>query len=309
MSGFSTIFAKIMRMNMKKFLLLAALIVAAVTANAQLLWKVSGNGAKDASYLFGTHHIAPVSLLDSISGLGSAICAVDAVVGEMDMAAATDPIAAQTIMMKYAMAPADSTLTRLLNVAQIDSLNAVLGKYTAGMMTVQMLDGLVPAMVNTQLALLQSQQAFPDFDATQQLDTQIQARASECGREVIGLETIEQQLMLLYGTPIAEQLAELLETIRKDEQAAPKAHELADAYLAGDLDAINALLVDPEQMDSEALDRLLIQRNNAWLEKISEWLPDKSMFIAVGVGHLVGQQGLIEQLRAKGYGVSPVSAN
>lgn len=294
---------------MKKFLVLAAMIVAAVSANAQLLWKVSGNDAKDASYLFGTHHIAPVSLLDSISGLSSAICSVDAVVGEMDMAAATDPIAAQTIMMKYAMAPADSTLTRLLTVAQIDSLNAVLGKYTAGMMTVQMLDGMAPAIVNTQLALLQSQQAFPDFDATQQLDTQVQARARECGRDVIGVETIEEQLALLYGAPIAEQLQELLETVRKDGDSATKAHELAAAYLSGDLDAINALLNDPDAMDNEALDRLLISRNNAWVEKLTEWLPAKSLFVAVGVGHLVGPQGLIEQLKAKGYGVSPVSAN
>lgn len=288
---------------------MAAAIVAAVAAQAQLLWKVSGGDARGESFLFGTHHIAPVSLLDSIYGLNAAICSVDAVVGEMDIAAASDPAQAQAVMMKYAMAPADSTLTRLLTVAQIDSLNSVLGKYTMGMMTVQMLDGLVPAMVNTQLALMQSQLAFPDFNPTEQLDTEVQHRARTCSRDVIGLETIEEQLTLLYGSPISVQIEELMQTVRKDGEAAPKAHELADAYLTGDLEKIYAQLIDPEQMDNEALDRLLIQRNNAWAEKLAQWLPEKSLFVAVGVGHLVGPQGLIEQLKAKGYGVSPLSAD
>lgn len=286
---------------MKKICLFIILVVAAVTAQAQLLWKVTGNGAKESSYLFGTHHIAPTSLLDSID----VICAVDAVVGEMNMVKATDPAVAQEAMMKYAMAPADSTLTRLLTVAQIDSLNSVLGKYSMGMMTVQMLDGMAPAIVNTQLALLQSQQAFPDFNPGEQLDAEVQNRARACGKEVIGLETLEEQLALLYGAPISEQLDDLLETMRHDEEAAPKAHQLAKAYLSGDLEAINSLLNDPEGMDSDALDRLLTQRNNAWVEKLIEWLPVKSMFVAVGVGHLVGHNGLIERLKEKGFQVTP----
>lgn len=65
---------------MKKLLCIVALAAAALSAPAQLLWKVSGGNAKDTSYLFGTHHVAPVTLLDSIK----VICTVDAVVGEID---------------------------------------------------------------------------------------------------------------------------------------------------------------------------------------------------------------------------------
>lgn len=294
---------------MRKIIILGILALIAFGAQAQLLWKVSGNGAKGDSYLFGTHHIAPIELLDSIRGLNAAICSADAIVGEIDMAAMQDPMAAQMAMMKYAMAPADSTLTRLLTVAQIDSLNAVLGKYTDGLMTVQMVDGLAPALVSTQLALLQSQQAFPDFTPSEQLDTEVQTRARNCSREIIGLETMEQQFELLYGAPISMQLDVLMEAVRQDETSVTKAHELAAAYLSGNLDTIYSLLVDSDEMDVATLDRLLISRNNAWVEKIAEWLPEKSIFVAVGIGHLVGPQGLIEQLRHRGFQVTEFSEN
>ena len=81
-------------------LLFFALMMLAVTAvmqcNAQLLWKVSGNGLSKPSYLFGTFHVAPVSLADSIAGLDEAIKSVDAVYGELsldDINAAKEQIA------------------------------------------------------------------------------------------------------------------------------------------------------------------------------------------------------------------------
>ena len=56
-------------MMMKKVLFAMALLLSAGAANSQLLWKISGKDAKGDSYLFGTHHIAPVSLIDTPPGL------------------------------------------------------------------------------------------------------------------------------------------------------------------------------------------------------------------------------------------------
>ena len=52
--------------TMKKTLALVMLLYITLGAQAQLLWKVSGNGLDHPSYVMGTHHLAPLSIKDSI---------------------------------------------------------------------------------------------------------------------------------------------------------------------------------------------------------------------------------------------------
>ena len=56
------------------FIVLAA---CPLTANAQLLWKISGNGLENPSYVFGTHHMATKSICDNISGFEGAFASVE----------------------------------------------------------------------------------------------------------------------------------------------------------------------------------------------------------------------------------------
>ena len=71
---------------MKKisYLIIALLIVAA-PSQAQLLWKISGKGLAHPSYMFGSHHLAKLSIIDSIKGLKPAFESTKQVVGEIDM--------------------------------------------------------------------------------------------------------------------------------------------------------------------------------------------------------------------------------
>ena len=52
--------------------------------------------------------------------------------------------------------------------------------------------------------------------------------------------------------------------------------------------------------------KLLNERNQKWVKRLDNVLPGKSTLVAVGAAHLFGQQGLIEQLRLRGYQVEPV---
>ena len=58
---------------MKSFIGAVIFICVALSANAQLLWKVSGNGLSSPSYIMGTHHLAPLSVKDGITGLQKAM--------------------------------------------------------------------------------------------------------------------------------------------------------------------------------------------------------------------------------------------
>ncbi len=291
---------------MKKFLFAALALAAGLTASAQLLWKVSGNGSKGDSFIFGTHHIAPTSVLDSVPGLNDALKSVETVYGEIDMAEMTSPSAEQVIMT-FAMAPGDSTLTKVLTASQIDSINAVLGKYTQGMVKVEQMNVLKPAMVNTQIAMFQAMVNFPEFNGKEQLDMTVQNRGKAAGKGVKGFETMDEQLGMLMGDPITEQVKDLMHTVRNDGKESEQAHQLANAYLTGNLDKIEEIMFAPEVgMSEETAERMLYRRNDKWISKLKEILPSETVFVSVGAGHLIGERGLIEQLKKLGYTVEPV---
>lgn len=293
-------------MIMKKVLFAMALLLTAGAANSQLLWKISGKDAKGDSYLFGTHHVAPVSLIDTTPGLKDAMAGVDAVYGEIDMSEMTSP-SAQQVIMSAAMAPADSTVTKLLTAEQIDSVNAVLGKYTNGMLKLDQLAMFKPRMIDTQLGMLQTMVAFPEFNGQEQLDNTIQLKCRELGKNIKGFETLEQQMNLLMSGSMTEQASDLMESVRKDSEAAEKARKLANAYMSADINTIETMFLDPDLgMDEKSRKMLIDDRNADWLKQLSSILPSESVFIAVGAGHLIGDTGLIKELKKAGYTVTPV---
>lgn len=293
----------------KTALIIATLIMGISSANAQLLWRVSGNNAKGDSYLFGTHHLAPASVMDSIKGFTPALASVEEMYGEVEMPENPQSPEMVQLTMKYASAPADSTLTKVLTAAQLDSLNTLLASYTGGMLNAKQLDAFKPSMVSTQLAMLQSAKNFPDFNPMQQLDTQIQQRAAAANLPVKGLETMEEQFDILMNAPIMDQVDDLMEAVRNDSKSGEKAKKLADAYMTENLDAISEVLFKDEDMDPDdpMFKRLFDNRNASWVKKLTtDILPSSKVFVAVGVGHLVGDKGLIKALQEAGYTVTPV---
>lgn len=284
-------------------------VLAAVPSNAQLLWKISGGDAKNNSYLLGTHHLAPLSMLDSISGFDKAIKEVDAIVGEVDMAKMASEMQA---LVSYMLAPADSTLTSLLTPAEADSLTMVLQRYMGPQISAAQFAPMKPAAVSTQLALLETMATMPEaaeqLAAGKQLDSEVQALATAAGKEVLAFETAEEQLGILMGAPLAKQAQMLMEAVRQSlsGKAAETALELTNAYKSQDLDAVASLILAEEDMDKVDVERLILARNRKWVNTLIELLPQRSVMISVGAGHLPGPEGLISLLQAKGFNVRPV---
>lgn len=290
---------------MKRIALLAGLALTAMSINAQLLWKVSTPNSDKTSYIVGTHHIAPPTMINDIKGLTDAIDKVEKVIGEVDMTN-LNQMEIQQATLPYLMAPADSTLSKVFTAEQLDSIGKLLGSYTGGMVQIAQLEMMKPVAVGQTIALLQAQKAFPTFDPTQQLDSRIQAIAKAGGKATAGLETIEFQLKTLYGTPISKQAEDLLETVRNDSIAIIDSQRLADAYVAGNIEEIDKMMSEGRSaLDSETRERLLLSRNADWAEKLNVILPKESVLVAVGCGHLPGDRGLISLLREKGFTVEP----
>ena len=284
------------------FAIIALLLLEVQAANAQLLWKISGRGIEKPSYILGTHHAIPYTFCDTIPGLMKAFGEVGHVVGEFDMLK-MDAMTPQQMqnMQKMMMMPADTTMASLFSDAQRDTLDAYL-KNTLGA-NLQMLSSMKPMtiMVTVQQKILM--ELIPDIASLTGIDKYMQTLAAEKGKQVGGMETMEYQLGLLYGSSLQDQADALLDMVRRSNSK-ELLQELTVAYKTQNLDTLWKIFQD--QMTQLEYDALVKTRNLNWLEEMKSLLPTQSTLYVVGAGHLPGDAGMINLLRDAGYKVKPV---
>ena len=284
------------------FAIIVFVLLLAQSANAQLLWKISGRGIEKPSYILGTHHAVPFTYCDSIPGLMEAFDQVDYVIGEFDMLKMGDmPPAQMQNMQKMMMMPADTTLLSLFRVEEKELLDAYL-KETVGA-ELQMFSAMKPMtiMVTVQNRILMD--IIPDIASMTGMDKYMQTLAASKGKSVGGLETMEYQMNLLYGCSLEEQADALLE-MAQNGNSKELMTELTVAYKTQNLDALWSVFKD--QMTNYEYDALVSVRNRNWENQIVELLPAQSSLFVVGSGHLPGEKGMINLLKKAGYDVVPV---
>ena len=293
--------------TMKRFSLILALVFVALVSQAQLLWKVSGNGLGRPSYIFGTHHMAPASMIDQIPAIDAAIAGCDIVVGEVEKDSLTSP-EVQARMAQAMIAPMDSTLDQLLTPEEYGIVEKVFNKYFGTMgVTLSQMKNLKPSAISTQMQAMQAIKYFPNFDASNLIDVAVQSRANEAGRPSAGLESIQEQIDLLFNGSLKEQAQGLLETCKQDEFFQQQSVALADAYMSQSLDKVYQVMTDATMGGSEeAMDILIYNRNRNWVEKLVTIMPERACLVCVGAGHLPGDKGLLQLLRNAGYTVEPM---
>ncbi len=292
---------------MKKTVLLAALaaMFLSTNADAQILYKVEKQGSDKVSYILGTHHFAPLKVVDEIKALPSIMQGVDKLYGEIEMAQMADPSKLMAMQQSF-IAPADSTLDKLFTAEQLDSISKVWEDYTGGQAPLQMLYGMKPSVLSTQLAALRVQRILPELNPMEGIDMTMQNRAAELGKPVAGLETMEFQIDMLYNQPIAEQAESLIKSIREEGTEAEKTKKISDAYLAHDIQAIYDEMLEADSDEPGMLERMIYSRNDNWVKILSEEMPSEALMVVVGAGHLPGERGVLEGLRKAGFTITPV---
>lgn len=246
------------------------------------LWEVQGDGA--TSYLFGTIHVGvdpasglPEMVRDRLRRSRVFICETD--LRKID--------AGQ--VMALASLESGQTLDRLIGDAPWKSLTAMVG----GRVPEERLRSARPwyAMV----AILQS--LYPTPSA---LDAELLAQAEAEGKELVFLEAWRFQIELLDDITGASDVIELLD---ETSRARVMLDRMMKAYQAGDFEALTVAVLDPQLVAEAPAEyaRLFDDRNRAWLELLARPLTEGNAFVAVGVGHFAGENGLVELLRARGF--------
>ena len=145
------------------------------------------------------------------------------------------------------------------------------------------------------------------FDPALGLDRHLMARAADAAKPTSGLETAASQVRLLAGMPMATQHQFLDEFLDEAEDPKGSMDALHASWRRGDADAIEGAMVrELAEKYADLYRRINVDRNQAWLPKLRAMLDtsgDDDTLVVVGALHLVGKDGLVSQLKAKGYRV------
>ncbi|PIE50095.1 MAG: hypothetical protein CSA38_05310 [Flavobacteriales bacterium] len=259
-----------------------------------LLWKVEGKNLSQPSYLYGTIHMICNNDFRFSDVLKKTISEVDKIGFEANMGDIN-----QLMEMQQNMAKIEKPLTEFLNDEDEKILNNYLQKKLH--VGLQNFDRMKPVALMMTLTILH----FPcEMTAMKSYEKEIGGFAKDQQKKMFYLETLGEQWKILDALPDQKEAEEIVEMVKKDKEYDEMSLKMIASYKKQNINEIHDLM--EQQMDAEKTDRMLNNRNKNWIPKIENEIKDNSCLIAVGAGHLVGKEGLIQLLRAKGYKVTAV---
>jgi len=248
------------------------------------------------SWLFGTIHSSDPRVLSLPKAVEAAFSAADVLV--LEIVPDAGALARSTALMRLAEG------RRLQQVLPADLYQRTLLAMTAQGVPATAVDGMKPWA----LAILLS---LPPGQTGDVLDLMLYRRALGDGKQVLGLETMAEQLSVFDGLSDADQLMLLEEAVDSLPQLAAALEQLLLAYLGRDLGALLALEQTQLARGDQALaarlrEALIDARNREMADRLISVLGQRSHFVAVGALHLPGQGGLLERLRDAGFVIERV---
>lgn len=148
------------------------------------------------------------------------------------------------------------------------------------------------------------------YDPAASVDRAVDAYGDAHGKRMRWFETPEQQLAMLANLPDALQRQMLLEAIDEAESGLESLETLSTAWERGDTSTLERELNAGMRDEYPEIYRVvLLERNNAWIKVLLDELAGSGVdFVAVGAAHIVGEDGLVAQLRARGVQVERMGA-
>ena len=268
------------------------------------IWKIEGEGIRP-SYVFGTFHIADSKVLS--------------IPPAVEQAFRDSPIAA----FEYDYDPSKKEENKIdrerFKLPEGTTLRSLVGSRVYGDLT-NIIKGLGYWKPNNELEPWVMWDIFGgtrgtfyrnDDDSESGavvLDGWLQERAREEGKKVVGLETIEEGFEKYDSIPMPQQvemLTTMVDYYHQQRQGAP----IVQAYVDGNLGLLMALSEErfsryPPDVGKMLEFRIVTNRNHIMVERALPHMAQDSTFIAVGAGHLPGEEGILRLFEQRGFRVT-----
>ena len=286
-----------MRMTFRNITLLAGLLILCAGSYAQkkpssLLWRISGNGLSQPSFLYGTIHLSDKQLFYFGDSLYHYLEQATAFHIEID----ADSIISATVR-KWSQSDNGRLLKTLMDRKAYEKWSGKLSK-NLGKQADKITTRDVWLAKNRQTA-----EAYKKGDMQSFMDLYLYGIAKKQGKLVGGIEDVEDQLSLIDDLFDEMDLAYLTQDSARDS-GADVIKKMKEIYLRQDLEGIDAFMTSIS--NQKFRDVMLLRRNVKMARRMDSLARQRSSFFAVGVAHLPGDTGVIDLLRKRGFSVEPV---
>lgn len=267
-----------------------------------LLWKIEGNGIKTKSYLFGTVHLIDENRFFFPKKLQKIVSKSDVLT--MEIAGLPNPMEALKLSMLE-----EGSFFDFFNEKQTDSILVWVEEHTAlsGKGFQMMAEKMRPFIVSQMLPELDESNPNRGMDNKKSYEIELEAIAEEKKLEIMGLETVAEQLGIFDILSDEQQVEMVMEIIRNESgSGTEETEEIMLLYGDQNVDGLYQMIADESDFMEGLNDLLLDDRNKRWIPMIERMISDEDTFIAVGAGHLGGPNGVIRLLEARGYTLTPI---
>ncbi|MEP6633280.1 MAG: TraB/GumN family protein [Luteimonas sp.] len=285
-------------------------VAQSATVPVPLLWKAS-SGEKTV-YLLGSFHLLKSADYPLSPDVENAFADAESVVFELppeEMASPTLGLQMAQAALRVDGTQLDSELPPQTAQKLREWLAANANILPAAMAS--QLQLYEPWFVGLTITVIGMQQ--DGLDAKLGLDQHFSEEARKAGKPTAGFETGAQQIAFLDGMDKKEQLQFIEEALSESADGSGEIEKLHAAWRNGDAVALwDGMAADMHRQYPALYQRINVDRNDAWLPKIEQRLQSPGgddTLVVVGALHLLGSDGVVEKLRAKGYAVERVCSS
>ena len=262
---------------------------------ASLLWKIETPGVKQPSYLFGTMHLIRKEYFYFPASLEKIIKKSSVVV--LELPGLPDPLEA----MKYVMLD-EGSFFDYFTPQQTDTI----------LQWAQQKMGMSEDLFRSAFSMfkpfivIQTATQLQFMGQTESYEVTIQTLAQQNKIPLEGLETVAEQMKIFDDLTQAQQAEMVMESIRNEAEAKALTDHMQALYRRQQIDSLYTMIHEEGGVLADEQNAFLDQRNLNWIPKIQAYATRGKAFIAVGAGHLGGENGVIRLLEKAGCKVTPV---
>lgn len=272
-----------------------------VGGDAPAMWRLADDNTE--VLLFGTFHLLPTDLQWTTGAFDEAMARTEITYTEADVSSPEAQAALGALVQQYGLNPPGVTLSSILGAERFAKFSEVatgLGVPPAA------LEQQRPWLAMLSLSVLGFQQA--GFNPQAGAESLISARAAEEGDDIRFLETAEFQIRTFGELPDEAILGNFDQTLEQLADLQLYADRMLTAWKTGDVDDLDEGFFKPLKTEApELYEALLVTRNANWVDEIDDMMEGEGdYFVAVGAGHLVGEDSVVAMLRKRGYEVTRV---
>lgn len=282
---------------------LCCMLLAISTANAQVLYRISGNSAAAPSYILATNRMVDMTFIDTIPNTFKCYAECNKVITEFAM----QDYEAIAALRQAALLPDSVQLRHFYSEEKYQEIDEAL-RINLGM-GLDKLGRMKPSYL-AEMLRNELMKRWLHYDEDRTMETFFERVALEANTPIYGLDDVGETMYMLFDRePFHWQCEELQKVVEYPEKEVRLERQLTEMYRYGRLSDMAYMVKSPDNMTSLSYSdyQIYAKRNKVWVKRLTPYLKEGKAFITLNAIYLGGEEGLLAQLKAAGYRVKAVN--